>query len=116
MLRRTQVILTDEATSAIDLKLDDQVRYGQEKKLFINPLLQIQQTIRQELGEATVVTIAHRLRTVIEYDKILVLGHGNILEFDTPAVLLQKPNGVFNGMCRGSADWDELKHLVRPQV
>lgn len=64
------------------------------------------------MGEATVITIAHRLRTVIEYDRILVLGHGEILEFDKPAALLQKPNGVFAGMCRGSADWEELERLA----
>ncbi|KAG8772811.1 hypothetical protein FRC15_002458 [Serendipita sp. 397] len=97
MLRRSQVVLTDEATSAIDLELDDQ----------------IQQTIRQELGDATVITIAHRLRTVIEYDRILVLDRGRIVEFDTPARLLRNPEGVFAKLCRGSADWEELKRLVR---
>ncbi|KAG8820432.1 hypothetical protein FRC19_008875 [Serendipita sp. 401] len=97
MLRRSQVVLTDEATSAIDLELDDQ----------------IQQTIRQELGDATVITIAHRLRTVIEYDRILVLDRGRIVEFDTPARLLRNPEGVFAKLCRGSADWEDLKRLVR---
>lgn len=67
------------------------------------------------MGDATVITIAHRLRTVIEYDRILVLSHGRIVEFDTPAALLRKPGGTFASMCTGSADWEELKRLVREE-
>ena len=73
---------------------------------------QIQHTIREELGSATVITIAHRLRTIIDYDRVLVLGHGQILEFDSPRVLINQPGGVFAGMCRGSADWENLKNLA----
>jgi ABC-type multidrug transport system fused ATPase/permease subunit len=65
------------------------------------------------MKEATVITIAHRLRTVIEYDRILVLNQGRIAEFDTPPALLKKSGGLFASMCRGSADWEELKSLVR---
>jgi ABC-type multidrug transport system fused ATPase/permease subunit len=57
-------------------------------------------------------TIAHRLPTIIDYDRILVLGHGQILEFDSPHVLINRPGGVFAGMCRGSADWENLKKLT----
>ena len=59
------------------------------------------------------ITIAHRLRTVIEYDRILVLDHGEIVEFDSPAALLQNPEGAFSRLCRGSADWEVLKQLVK---
>ena len=60
-----------------------------------------------------VITIAHRLKTIIDYDRILVLGEGgHILEFDTPADLFNKPNGAFKEMCRRSADWKELKEIV----
>ena len=58
------------------------------------------------------ITIAHRLRTIIDYDRILVLGHGQILEFDSPRTLINRPDGVFAGMCRGSADWEHLKKLA----
>ncbi|KAG8812390.1 hypothetical protein FRC17_002041 [Serendipita sp. 399] len=109
MLRRSQVVLTDEATSAIDLELDDQANDMTDERNY----MQIQQTIRQEMGDATVITIAHRLRTVIEYDRILVLDRGRIVEFDTPARLLKNPDGAFTKLCHGSADWEDLRRLVR---
>ena len=65
----------------------------------------IQRTIREELKNAIVITIAHRLKTVIDYDRILVLEEGRIVEFDTPRVLLQTPDSAFREMCRNSADW-----------
>ena len=55
-----------------------------------------------------VITIAHRLKTVLDYDRILVLGGGAILEFDTPKALVARPGGVFREMCRASADWHAL--------
>lgn len=76
---------------------------------------QIQQTIREEFAGAIVITIAHRLKTVLDYDRILVLGHGEILEFDTPRALLSKQGGVFREMCRASADWKEILAAVEKQ-
>ena len=67
--------------------------------------LKIQRTIRDELKNAIVITIAHRLKTVMDYDRILVLDEGRVVEFDAPWVLLQTPNGAFREMCRNSADW-----------
>lgn len=57
-------------------------------------------------------TIAHRLRTVIDYDKVLVLDSGSVLECDTPKNLLTKEGGAFRKMCEQSADWNELKALA----
>ncbi|KAJ7631233.1 P-loop containing nucleoside triphosphate hydrolase protein [Roridomyces roridus] len=88
ILRRTNVIIMDEATSQIDSHLDEQ----------------IQHTIRDELSGAIVLTIAHRLRTILDYDRILVLDDGELLEFGTPKMLLQK-GGAFREMCRKSTDW-----------
>ena len=65
----------------------------------------IQKTIREELKNAIVITIAHRLKTVMDYDRIIVLDEGRIVEFNTPWVLLQTPNSAFREMCRDSADW-----------
>ncbi|KAI0775079.1 P-loop containing nucleoside triphosphate hydrolase protein [Trametes elegans] len=88
ILRRSNVVILDEATSQIDSDLDDQ----------------IQRTIREEFAGAIVITIAHRLRTVLDYDRIMVLGAGQILEFDTPSVLLKRRDSSFRDMCRASTD------------
>lgn len=104
----------DEATSQIDAELDDQVRTGEF--FSVDPLifrLQIQQTVRDEFNGAIVVTIAHRLKTVLDYDRILVLGGGEILEFDTPQSLIRKQGGVFRQMCKASSDWPLLQRLVQ---
>ncbi|TFK56635.1 pleiotropic drug resistance ABC transporter [Heliocybe sulcata] len=93
ILRKTSIIILDEATSQIDSQLDDQ----------------IQKTIREELASAMVITIAHRLKTIIDYDRILVLDKGRVVEFDQPRRLLRKPDGVFRGMCRRSVDWPMLE-------
>lgn len=69
---------------------------------------QIQHTLREEFRGATVITIAHRLKTVLDSDRILVLGSGEILEFDTPKTLLHKCGGIFREMCRASTDWPML--------
>ena len=53
---------------------------------------------------AIVITIAHRLKTVLDYDRIMVLSSGEIVEFDTPDTLLRMPGGLFRDMCRASTD------------
>ncbi|KIK07255.1 hypothetical protein K443DRAFT_129256 [Laccaria amethystina LaAM-08-1] len=95
-LRRTNIIILDEATSQVDSHLDDQ----------------IQKTIREELSDAIVITIAHRLKTVVDYDRILVLDDGKIVEFGDPRSLLSIPSGAFREMCRKSADWPMFEKLI----
>ncbi|CAE6522225.1 unnamed protein product [Rhizoctonia solani] len=97
MLRRSAVIIMDEATSSIDLETDDQ----------------IQRTIREEMSDALVITIAHRLKTIIDYDRVLVLDHGQVVEFDTPLKLMEKQGGIFKSMCERSADWVELSRITK---
>lgn len=58
----------------------------------------IQQTIRRQFAECTVITIAHRLNTVMDSDKVLVVDAGEIVEFDHPYHLIQKTNGYFKGL------------------
>jgi ABC-type multidrug transport system fused ATPase/permease subunit len=79
LLRKCKVLVLDEATSSIDARTDAEV----------------QATIRREFVEkgATVITVAHRLDTVLGYDKIAVLGNGEVLEYASPAELLRVPGG-----------------------
>lgn len=74
----------DEATAAIDLETDEL----------------IQKIIRTEFLRCTVLTIAHRLNTILDCDRIIVLEKGQVLEFDTPEYLLQNKNSIFFGMCK----------------
>lgn len=55
----------------------------------------IQATIRREFASCTVLTIAHRLNTVMDSDRVLVMDAGRIVEFDHPYILLQNPTGYF---------------------
>ncbi|KAF8803422.1 multidrug resistance-associated ABC transporter [Phlegmacium glaucopus] len=89
IVRNSKLLILDEATSAIDHKTDSI----------------IQSTLRNELGtDVTVLTVAHRLQTIMDADKIMVLDSGKIIEFDSPQELLQKKGGAFKSMVDGSGD------------
>uniref|UniRef100_A0A8C4I473 ATP-binding cassette, sub-family C (CFTR/MRP), member 3 n=1 Tax=Dicentrarchus labrax TaxID=13489 RepID=A0A8C4I473_DICLA len=83
LLRKTRILILDEATAAIDLETDDL----------------IQSTIRTQFEDCTVFTIAHRLNTIMDYTRVLVLDKGQIAEFDTPTNLLSQ-RGIFYGMAK----------------
>ncbi|EGT53641.1 hypothetical protein CAEBREN_30570 [Caenorhabditis brenneri] len=82
LLRRSRILVLDEATAAVDVTTD----------------ALIQETIRKEFKGCTVFTIAHRLNTVMDYDRILVLDKGSILEFDSPDALMADKNSAFARM------------------
>ncbi|KAF5286638.1 hypothetical protein FQA39_LY16212 [Lamprigera yunnana] len=84
LLRKTKVLILDEATAAVDLETDDL----------------IQRTIRTEFSDCTVLTIAHRLNTIMDSDRVIVLDKGNIVEFDSPSNLLQNKQTIFYGMAK----------------
>ena len=86
----------DEATSAVDMETDKM----------------IQKTIREEFVDATTLVIAHRLASVMDYERILVLGDGEVVEFGTPRELLDK-GGVFAGMVRETGEGEVLEGMVR---
>ncbi|XKL69367.1 hypothetical protein PGB90_007136 [Kerria lacca] len=86
LLRKSKVLVLDEATAAIDLETDDI----------------IQSTIRNQFKSSTVLTIAHRLNTIMDYDRILVIDNGLIVEYDSPEILLNRKNSVFFGMASNS--------------
>lgn len=84
LLKRSSILVLDEATASIDSATDGI----------------IQETIRQEFKDCTVLTIAHRIHTVVDSDLILVLSEGRVLEYDTPAKLLEREDSSFSGLIK----------------
>eukprot|EP01035_Chromulina_nebulosa_P016703 gene16703-biopygen14220 len=82
LLRQPKILVLDEATASIDNETDDL----------------IQRMVRTVFQGCTVLTIAHRLNTIIDCDKIMVLDAGNLAEFDSPHLLLQKEDGLFRSL------------------
>jgi len=82
LLRKPKILVMDEATASIDNETD----------------AMIQKMIREKFRDATVLTIAHRLNTIMDSDRILVLDDGRISEYDSPGNLLAKVNGAFKAM------------------
>ncbi|NXM87606.1 MRP2 protein, partial [Oenanthe oenanthe] len=83
LLRKAKILILDEATAAVDLETDNL----------------IQTTIRSEFADCTVLTIAHRLHTIMDSNRVMVLHAGQIVEFDSPEELLTK-QGVFSAMAK----------------
>ncbi|KAG1879712.1 ABC protein [Suillus subluteus] len=86
LVKDCKVVVLDEATASVDLDTDTK----------------IQHTIQTGFQDRTLLCIAHRLRTIISYDRILVLDAGLIAEFDTPSNLFKIEGGLFRGMCERS--------------
>lgn len=84
IVRNTKILVLDEATANMDSKTDSL----------------IQRTIRSKFTACTVLTIAHRLYTVMDSDKVLVMDAGRVAEFDTPARLLQDQKSLFARMAQ----------------
>eukprot|EP00066_Takifugu_rubripes_P022062 XP_011611328.1 PREDICTED: multidrug resistance-associated protein 1-like isoform X2 [Takifugu rubripes] len=83
LLRKTKILVLDEATAAVDLETDTL----------------IQSTIRTQFEDCTVLTIAHRLNTIMDYTRVIVMDKGHISEMDSPGNLIAH-RGQFYGMCR----------------
>jgi ABC-type multidrug transport system fused ATPase/permease subunit len=94
LLRQAKVILLDECTANVDYETD----------------AAIQDTMQAGFGHCTRLCIAHRLQTVCNFDLILVLGAGKVLEYDTPIALLRNKESTFYGMCQQTGD---LRNLIR---
>ena len=82
--RDSKILVLDEATAAVDVETDSL----------------IQKTIRESFVGVTILTIAHRINTVVDYDKVLVLDKGTILEFDDPMVLLKDDRSTFYALAK----------------
>ncbi|WCJ24253.1 multidrug resistance-associated protein 1 [Euphorbia peplus] len=98
LLRRSKILVLDEATAAVDVRTD----------------ALIQKTIREEFKSCTMLVIAHRLNTIIDCDRILVLDAGRVSEHGTPEELLSNEGNAFSKMVQstGPANAQYLRNLV----
>ncbi|KIY70664.1 P-loop containing nucleoside triphosphate hydrolase protein [Cylindrobasidium torrendii FP15055 ss-10] len=97
LVKRNKVLVLDEATSAIDDGTDEV----------------IQASLRTQLKkDTTVIIVAHRLQTIMDADKIMVLDAGRLVEFDSPKALLQAEGSLFRGMVERSKDKGRLFSLA----
>ena len=114
LLRKSKLVIMDEATASVDHETD----------------AKIQKTIREELKGSTVLCIAHRLKTIIDYNRVVVLEKGKVIEFGSPKVLIQGekgeakmedgkgdsrlvgPTGKFRSMCQESGNMNELLRIL----
>ncbi|KAF3479696.1 ATP-dependent bile acid permease [Arthroderma uncinatum] len=97
LLKSPKVLLMDEATASIDYATDSK----------------IQDTLRELRGNNTILTIAHRLQTIIDYDRVLVLDHGEVMEYDGPWQLINKEGGIFRSMCENSGNMEALLEAAK---
>ncbi|KAL6931193.1 related to Oligomycin resistance ATP-dependent permease YOR1 [Hanseniaspora guilliermondii] len=98
VVRNSKVLVLDEATSSVDYETD----------------AKIQRKIKENFGkDTTILTIAHRLKTIIDYDRVLVLDAGEIKEFDAPYKLFSNPDSVFRGLCDKAKIKDEDFKSIR---
>ncbi|XP_042496376.1 ABC transporter C family member 3-like [Macadamia integrifolia] len=79
LLKRSKVLVLDEATASVDTTTD----------------YLIQQTLNQQFSGSTVITIAHKITSILDIDMILLLDNGSILEYDSPARLLENKSSLF---------------------
>ncbi|KAF9104293.1 hypothetical protein BGX29_002146, partial [Mortierella sp. GBA35] len=92
LVRQSRVIIMDEATASVDFETD----------------LKIQRTIREEMADATVITIAHRIRTIADFDRVLVMQAGEVAEFDKPYTLMRREGSLFRELCEQSTELEAL--------
>ncbi|KAH7906183.1 MRP-like ABC transporter [Hygrophoropsis aurantiaca] len=96
MVRGSKLLILDEATSAIDYKTDTL----------------IQSSLRNELKDVTQIIVAHRLQTIMDADKIMVLDAGKLVEFGSPAELLKNDKGMLRALVDDSGDKDALYEMA----
>jgi ABC-type multidrug transport system fused ATPase/permease subunit len=95
MLKNPSLLVMDEATASIDYSTDTK----------------IQETIRELTS--TIITIAHRLQTIVDYDKVLVLDKGEVMEYAHPWELMRKKDSIFRSMCDMSGDYELLAKAAK---
>jgi ATP-binding cassette subfamily C (CFTR/MRP) protein 1 len=97
IVKESKILVMDEATASVDHETD----------------LLIQNTIRNELRGCTVLCVAHRLHTIADYDRVVVLVEGRVAEYGTPLELMRSSSSLFRDMCEATGDFDNLLKVAR---
>jgi len=102
LLRESKLVILDEATASVDSETDALA----------------QRAVRDSLQSATVLCIAHRLRTIADYDKVLVLEQGSVVEYGKPIDLIKKSNGqsLFKKMCEETGEYSDLIAIMEGRM
>jgi len=100
LVKESKIIVMDEATSNVDVETD----------------AKIQRTIQTEFADCTLICIAHRLNTIVYYDRILVLDAGRVAEYDTPLGLYDTEDTIFRSLVREASltrsDIERIRNAV----
>ena len=99
ILRKPKILILDECTASIDHETDGI----------------IQNVVRSQLSECTVISIAHRLHTIAYYDAVIVMQQGRMMEYDHPYKLMRDSNSLFHKMCKVSGAYEELLSIASEQ-
>ncbi|PAV78537.1 hypothetical protein WR25_09567 [Diploscapter pachys] len=120
LLRKSKILVLDEATAAVDSNTDSLIQIELAREVhkyeltYPDETLQIgifddkdydesiKVTIRKEFASSTVITIAHRLNTIMDYDRVLVMEKGRVAEFDAPQTLLSDKNSIFHSLAQSA--------------
>ena len=86
LIRKTKILILDEATASVDAETDQLV----------------QSTIRSEFSDCTILAVAHRIDTIDDSDRIIVMDKGHVAEFDSPTHLKEDEHGIYYGMYKSS--------------
>lgn len=98
LLTPSNILVLDEATAAVDIQTDSM----------------LQATLRSSVfKDRTIITIAHRINTILDSDRIVVLEKGRVAEFDTPQALVEK-KGLFYELCREAGLVESVKGAAAP--
>ncbi|EMD49138.1 ATP-binding cassette, putative [Entamoeba histolytica KU27] len=100
LLKKSKILIMDEATANIDIQTDKT----------------IQEMVRKNFNECTVITVAHRLQSIMDANKVFVFDKGELVENDSPSHLIDNENTIFNHLVQQSGCADELKRVAKKKT
>ncbi|EMS13862.1 ATP-binding cassette, sub-family C protein [Entamoeba histolytica HM-3:IMSS] len=100
LLKGAKILIMDEATASIDIQTD----------------IMIQEMVRKNFKECTTLTIAHRLHSIMDSNRVMVFDDGHLMEMDTPINLIEQETTIFNNLVQQSGCAEELKRLAKGEA